>query len=236
MTLTEFYAFIGGLTNDAAHDRYSTSDIDTELENTQKTWNLEVKVLTDTASLTLVAGTRQYDLSSLTGTPIDFGRVTHKGLELQKVSKVWMDQYSGDDWTANTGTPKKVIVEATDPDVLKVTVHPTPQSGDTDAPLIIEYVKAHTPMSSSGDVPFLSGTSSNYLLRPYDQYLGYDTAATLLLRDPSQENLVKAQGFRQKAMEGKANLIQVFKDLESEEPRRLRGGRYWASGNAQLTR
>lgn len=233
MTLSDLQLFIGSLTNDPDHTRYDTTAIGTELDNSQDDWNVKAKILSDTVTLTIVAGTRQYALTGLTGTPISFPRVTHKGLELKKVDKAWLDLYSGSDWTLDTGTPQRFFIESTDPDLLMLTVHPTPQDADAGANLVAEYIKRHTPMSAASDVPFMSGTASNYLLRPYDWGLGYDAAARLLARDPTPENLIKIAGrnglggFNGIGKNVLADVIQVFKALNKQEPMRMRGGRRW---------
>jgi len=236
MTLTEIQAFVGTLTNDPNHDRYTLSDINAELDNSQDTWNLEAKLITDTVTLTVVDGTRQYALSTLTGTPISFPRTTHKGIDLQKRSKAYFDHLSHRDWTQDIGTPLEFFVEATDPDVQYITLHPTPQSGDVGDNLVIEYIKRHTTMSAASDVPFMSGTGSNYLLRPFDWGLPYSVASKLLLRDPSNENALKSSNYGTVARNVLAEVVQVFKALEAEEPKRLSGGRYWTTGNARMVK
>lgn len=231
MNLTEIQSLVGSLCNDAGHDRYSLSDINTELDNSQDSWNISAKIISDTVTLTTVDGTRQYALSSLTGTPISFPRVTHKGIDLEKRSKSYFDLYSGEDWTATTGTPTAFYIEAQDADNQYLTVRPVPGGNDAGANLVVEYIKRHTPMSASTDTPFMSVTTENYLLRPYDWGLAYDAASRLLVRDPTQENVVKVANFAKIASNVMANVIQVFKSLEQEEPHRIRGGRNWRGGN-----
>lgn len=233
MTLSDLQTLIGSLTNDPNHDRYSLTDIGTELDNSQDTFNIEARLIKDTVSVTLVSGTRQYAISGLTGTVIGFARVTHNGLELKKVDKAFMDLYTGTDWTTSQGTPTRYLIEITDPDVQYLTLWVAPDGAAAAFPVIAEYIKRHTPMSLSTDVPFMSGTSSNTLLRPYDQFIAYDVAGRLLKRDPSPVNVPKALSYEQIANRGLADLTQVFKNIEREEPYRLRGGRYWNSGNAQ---
>jgi hypothetical protein len=230
MTLTDLQTLIGSLCNDPNHDRYTTTDIGTELDNTQDDWNVKARVIKDTVPITLVDGTRQYLLSGLTGTPLDFPRVTNKGLDLGKRSKAWMDHASGSDWTATTGTPKYFVVEATDPSNLYLTLQPTPAANDAGAYLVVEYTKRHTPMSASNDTPFMAGTETNYLLRPYDWGLAYATSARLLTRDPNPENVNKIANYSKTGSNVLADVIQVFKALEAEEPKKLSGGRYWNSG------
>lgn len=227
MTLSDLQTLIGQLTSDPNHDRYTTVDIGTELDNSQNKWNIDAKIIKDTVTITTVANTRQHALSGLTGTPISFPRVTHKGIELKKRSKTWMDLYSGTDWTQDIGTPRSFIIEATDPDVQYITLYPTPQDGDAGANLVVEYIKVHTSMSAAGDVPFMSGAVSNSLLRPYDWGLAYDVACRLLARDPSDANAKKQVDFQKFADRTMNQLIQNFKEFEAEEPKRMRGGRFW---------
>jgi hypothetical protein len=226
MILSELQTLVGSLTNDPNHDRYSLTDINTELDNTQGQWNQEIKIIKETTTLTTVDGQRQYLLTLITGTPIAFPRATHKGLDLKKRSKSYFDLYTGSyDWTAQIGTPTSFLVEGSDPSNLYLTLFPTPQSGDAGANLVTEATIAHTPMSASTDVPFLLGATSNYLLRPYDFYVAYSAAARLLARDPSATNQPRAGEYLKIAGEGKELLVNVFKNLEAEEPLRLRGGR-----------
>jgi hypothetical protein len=232
MQLSDLELLVGQLTNDPSQTRYAKTDVDTELDNTQTQWNAEIKIIKETTSQTLTAGMRQYDLTTLPGwfltAPIAFPRATHKGLKLTKRSKSYFDLYSkGYDWTQAIGTPTDFIIEATDSSNLYLTVYPTPQSGDVDAPVVVEAIMAHTPMSAATDVPFLYGVVSNYLLRPYDFYLAYSAAARLLARDPSPENQARAGQYLVIAGQGKDLLINVFKQLEADEPLRMSGGRQW---------
>lgn len=221
MQLSDLQSLIGSLTNDPNHDRYGLSDINTELDNSQNTWNLEAKIIKGTSTLTIVAGTYQYLLSTLTGTPISFPRVTHKGIDLAKRSKQYFDHLSARDWTQDIGTPTEFFIEATDPSNLYITLHPIPQSGDVGANLVVEYIRQHTSMSVASDVPFLSGVNSNYLLRPFDWGLAYSVASKLLLRDPSPINAPKSQSYGGIATNVLNEVIQVFKALEAVEPKRM---------------
>lgn len=234
MTLSDLQVFIGSLTNDPTHDRYTTTDIGTELDNLMDQWNVEAKLIKATVSVTLTGGTRQYAISSLTGTPIAFNRVTHNGLELKKVDKSYMDQYTGTDWTQDSGTPKKYLIEVTDPTTQYLTLHPTPATTDASYAAVVEYTKRHTSMSASSDVPFMSGSSSDTLLRPYDYGLAFGVASHLLLRDPSEINAAKAANYQRLSTLVFGDVVQVFKNIEREEPYRLRGGRYW-NGAYQYT-
>lgn len=227
MQLSDLQSLVGELCNDPSNTRYSLTDINTELDNTIGQWNQEIKILKETTTLTVVSNQRQYLLSGITGTPISFPRATHKGLKLKKISKSYLDLYSGTDWTQVIGTPTAFVIEATDPSNLYLTVYPTPQSGDVGANLVVETVLQHTPMSASTDVPWMLGALSNYLCRPYDFYLAYSAAPRLLARDPSPENQGRSSAYLSIARQGKDLLTTVFKELEAEEPRRMTGGRQW---------
>lgn len=229
MILSDIQTLTGNLCNDPNHDRYTLSDINIELDNSQNDWNINGKLIKETTTITVVANQRQYLLSLITGTPISFDRITHKGIDLKKRSKAYFDLY-GTDWTQDLGTPVEYCIEGEDPNNLYLTLHPTPQGADAGANLVVEAIIGHTSMSASTDVPFMLGTASNYLLRPYDWGLCYASASRLLARDPSPENAAKVGAYRSVSTGVLDDVIQVFKALEAEEPKRLQGGRYWNNG------
>ncbi len=222
MTLTDLQTLIGSLTNDPLHDRYTTIDIGTELDNSQDSWNIEAKLIKSTTTITTVAGTRTYVLSTISGTIISVPRATHKGIPLHKRSKSYIDlYYGGSDWTQNLGTPTDFYLDVTDPTSQNIVVYKTPQDGDAGANLVVDAVIRHTPMSAASDVPFMVGTASNPELRPYDWGLAYEASARLLARDPSTQNVPKSQNYAGIANGVRANVVQVFKALEAQEPPRL---------------
>lgn len=234
ITLSDLQTLIGSLTNDPAHDTYTLPDISVELDNSMNEWNIEIGILKQTTTLTVVLDQRQYLLSLVTGTPIAVNRVTHKGLLLDKRSKAFFDLYAGTDWTTDLGTPREFCVESTDPANLYLTVHPTPQNNDIGANLVMEVIVGHTPMSAGTDVPYMLGAASNYLLRPYDWGLAYSVAARLLARNASAPNQLKSTEYAAIAKNVMEQLLDVFKALEAEEPKRMSGGRYWSSGNSRF--
>jgi len=223
MDRSALHTFIGNLTNDPNHDRYTTAMINVELDNVQNRWNVTAGMIKDTVTLTVVDGTREYDLSTLTGTPIRFLRVAHKGLDLKKKDKTWFDLYTDEDWTTLTGTPKRYYIEAEDPDVQQIVLQPIPQGADAGANLVVEYIKQHTAMASDSSEPW----NGNTFLRPYHPGLGKEVAAELLSRDPSDENIAKAQAFYVGANGILQEVINYYEALEAEEPPRMTGGRYW---------
>ena len=224
MNRTVLYTLIGDLVNDPNHDRYSTSQIDTQLDIVQDRWNVDAGILVDTVTITTVAGTRDYALTGLTGTVVDFRRVTFRGLELNKRSKQWFDLYAGDDWSDDTGTPTDFYID-TDADGFHLVLYPIPQTEDAGAYLVVEYVKRHTTMDEATDEPFNSLT----YLSPYHYGIAYRVASNLLSQDPDPINAAKATRYLRLSEEAFSDLHQHFKVLETEEPLRMTGGRYWRS-------
>ncbi len=220
LTLADLQALIGGLTNDPNNDRYSLAQIGVELDNSQNKWNVGAKIIKDTATLTVVDGTRQYAISSLGGLPISFPRATHKGLPLHKRDKAYFDLYAGGgvDWTTVNGTPTDFLIEATDPAIQYVTIFPNPQSQDAGANLVIEFVLAHTSMSASTDTPFNASPE----MAPFNWGLAYDVASRLLIRDPVPINAQKVIPYKKIADEVYDDVFQVFKALEKSEPLRVK--------------
>jgi hypothetical protein len=223
MQRSELLLLIGDLTNDPNHDRYTASQIYTELDNSQDDWNIKAKIIKDTVTISTVSGTRQYALTGLTGTPIAFSRATHKGISLEKKDKSFFDLYSSIDWTTANGTPKYYYIETSDPDVQYINLYPNPADADAGTNLVVEYIKRHTTMASDSDQPF----NASPLLTPYHWGLAYSAAARLLLRDPSAVNSPKAMAYNSIANNVGTDVVTTFKALEREEPYRIRGGRVW---------
>jgi hypothetical protein len=222
MNQTQLYTLIGDLTNDPNHDRYTTSQIDTILDQVQDRWNVAAGILVDSTTLTTVAGTREYAITGLTGTPIAFRRVTHLGIDLQKRSKAYFDLYCGDDWSNDEGTPTSYYID-TDGDGFNIVLYPIPRDADAGANLVVEYVKRHTSLASASDEPF----NSLAYVRPYHFGVAYEAAALLLTRDPDQANAVKIDRYQRVANNALADVTQVFKAWDKDEPLRLEGGRFW---------
>jgi len=221
MDLAGLRTLIGDLTNDPSHDRYTNDQIGTELDNVQDFWNITARIIKDTVSVTLTASDSTYALSNLTGTPIAFTRVTHKGLELKKKDKSYFDLYTGDNWSDDEGTPKYYYIDASDPDLQQIVVYPIPGTNDVTDALVVEYVKRHTPMSATSDTPF----NANTLLVPYHHGLAYHVASRLLMRDPSEANALKVVSYAREANKILVQVTETFKGLEREEPYRIRIGR-----------
>lgn len=213
---------MGDLTNDPNHDRYSTSQIDEQLENVQNRWNAAAGILVDSTTLTTVASQSSYAVTGLTGTPVDFRRLTHKGIELIKRSKTYFDLYASTDWTQDLGTPTEWFVD-TDKDGFNIVLHPTPQDADAGANLVSEYIVQHTPMASASDSPF----NSLVYVSPYHYGLCYEIASNLLAQDPDAANSIKIDRFQRISNNAYADLVQRLKAMEKEEPLRLAGGRFW---------
>lgn len=227
MQLSDLQTQVGILTNDSVHTQYLISDVTSELNNTQRQWNSEIKIIKQTTTIPVVAAQRQYALTLLANTPVSFPRVTQNGIDLKKRSKSYFDLYTSYNWTLINGTPTDFFIEATDASNLFLTVYPNPTGNDVPTSFVVEAVIDTTDMANATDTPYMKGSIANYLCRPYDFYIAYSAAARLLSRDPSPENASRQANYMKIAGEGKDLLMTVFKELEIEEPRRLVGGRQW---------
>lgn len=228
MQLSDLQSQTSILANDPNNARYLLTDVTQELNNAQRQWNAEIKIIKETTTIPAVSMVRQYALTLITGTPISFPRVTYNGKDLIKRSKSYFDLYTSYDWTQIQGIPSDFFIEATDPRNLFLTVYPMPSGTEVPANFVVESVIDTTDMSASTDTPYMQGTTPNYLCRPYDFYLPYSAAARLLARDPNPENSGRASSYISLTQQGKDALISVFKQLEASEPLRMEGGRIWA--------
>lgn len=208
--------------NDPNHDRYTTSQIDTQLDIVQNRWNVDAGIIVDSISVPLTVGIGSYAVSGLTGTVVDFRRITHRGLELQKRSKNWLDLYHGDDWSDDVGPPTDYYVD-TDWENWYIRIFPLPRTEDTDVSLVTEYVKQHTTMDEATDEPF----DNIPYLRPYHYGIAYAAASNLLTQDPDPINAAKAARYFKVSETAYSDLIQHFKAFEKDEPLRMSGGRNW---------
>lgn len=227
MQLSDLETLASKLANDPSHAQYQLVDVDLELNNAQRQWNAEIKIIKETTTIAVVAAQRQYALSLISGTPVSFPRVTQNGRDLKKRSKSYFDLYTSYDWTQINGTPTDFYIEATDAKNAFLTVYPNPTSNDVPTNIVVESVIDTTDMSVSTDTPYMQISTANYLCRPYDFYLAYSAAARLLARDPNPENASRQGNYMKIATEGKDLLITVFKQLEADEPLRMSGGRRW---------
>jgi hypothetical protein len=121
-------------------------------------------------------------------------------------------------------------MEASNPQFQKIFLYPIPQSEDAGDNLVLEWYPDPTELSDSTDEPFTSSEGAVVASRPYHWGLAYDSASRLLLRDPNEQNAKKSMDYRATADGVLTQVIQVFKALEAEEPKRLHGGRYWNHG------
>lgn len=226
MDKATFDTLVGDLIGDPNHDRWTTTQIGVEADNTQDRWNVHAKILKDVSVITTVAGTRRYTISGFTSSiTIAFLRVTHRGLELNRRDKTYFDLFAGDDWTDDEGTPTDYMIDYTDPDNQYLVVYPTPRAEDEGDNLSVEFIKRHTPMSADSDEPF----NSNTMIRPYHWGIAYETASRLLARDVSPvapQNAAKATVYQRIAENVLAEVVQTFKAQEREEPFRLRPARF----------
>jgi hypothetical protein len=163
-------------------------------------------------------------MTLLSTTPLEFIRVTHKGIDLTKRSKDYFDTYTGYDWTTMTGTPRDYFI-----DLLQsapyIGVRPCPTSNDAGANLLVEYLGRHSPMVNSSDIPFTVNGSINTLIKPFLAGLASEVSADILEHDPTPETIQKAKTFKADASAMLSQVVSFYQRLEEDEPWHMRGGR-----------
>lgn len=229
-TLSDLQSYISNQINDPTNSRYSLTLINQQLDIAQNLWNMEALICRAIVTLTTVAGTQTYAISTLTGTIIKPLRVTHKGIALRRRSKYYFDLFSAIDWTTDQGTPKDFYFDISNA-VPNIGLHPTPQSNDAGTNLAVEYLLAHQQMVNPTDTPFASpALTTNSLISPYIYGLGLECAAAILEPDPTPETVKKAAVFRAQANAVRSQVVQLYQDLEWDEPLKMYGGRSWSIG------
>lgn len=225
--LGDLQTMMGNLLNDPSNTRYSTTEINQYLDLAQDRWNREARICRFATTLTVVAGTNTYLLSTLTGsTPLEIKRVCHKGIPLIKRSKDYFDMYSDIDWTTTTGTPTQYIVDLST-GTPQIILYPVPQANDAGQYLLVEYTLRHDPMANSSDTPFTAASTVNTLALPYAGGLAYEAAAGILEGDPTPETVKKVNSYRTMANQILSQIVQWYDRLDSDEPWRFAGGRNW---------
>jgi hypothetical protein len=251
LTLSDFQTYVSGLINDPSNTRYPLTLINSQLDIAQHRWNAEAHICRWTDYVTPTANVYRYQISTnLTLFPIQILRVTYKGQPVMIRSVEYFDKYSANDWTTSTGTPQDFCIDLnsnnatlsqTGPSMI---LHPTPQAGDVTpytnnvgitnlAPLAVEYLAPHTPMSAASDQPFtVNSTYTNTAVIPYLAGLGLDAAASILEPDPTKETVLKANLFRSQANAYMSMVVQLYRGLEEDAPFRMSGGRSIRPGMA----
>lgn len=206
------------LIGDPSGQRFTSSQVQDEIQKAQEWFVLDTRALTDNVTDTSVADQASYDLQS---DCMDIKRLAHKGIPLKRISKFELDRYTGQDWSDDTGTPHFYYVDL-DPNNKKYYLYPIPQGNDAGANLAQEYIKLPPALSSDSSVPLDGHT----LMVAYHDALAYKAAVNLLDIDPTQETIVKSQRYEQKYQGYVSHCIETFKSLAEAMPVRMRGGRY----------
>lgn len=230
LTLSDLQTYISGKINDPSNARYSTTLINEELDIVQDRWNLEALICRFAVTLATTGGVSTCALSGLTGTPMKFLRVAHKGIPLTKRSKEYFDRYSAIDWTTSTGTPRDYYIDLTQSSPV-IGLRPQPQIADAGTNLLVEYLIRHTSMVNPTDQPFSIAGNLNTLISPYIYGIGLEAAANILEPDPTKETVAKVQAFKAQANRVLSLVQQIYADFDLDEPYRFSGGRNWALGN-----
>lgn len=232
-TLSDLQTYVSNQINDPTNTRYSIALINQQLDIAQNLWNMEALICRATVIFTSVAGQQVYPISNLTGTIIKPLRVTFKGIALVQRSKYYFDLFSARDWTTDQGTPRDYYLDINQtPPVIGL--HPTPQGNDAGLNVGFEYLLAHQQMVNPTDTPFTSPVGQNTLITPFLYGLGLECAAAILEPDPTAETVKKASIFRAQANAVRSAVVQLYQELEQDEPMRMQGGRSWNVGSAGM--
>jgi len=206
------------LIGDPSNQRFTTSQLQAEIQRWQEQFVLDTKCLVDVDTDSIVAGTRSYDLPT---DILDTVRVAVNGIKLERTSKYDLDVLNNQDWSSFTGTPTKYYIDL-DPNNKKIIFDRTPQSGDAGTNnLIQEYIKLPPALSSDSDVPLDGHT----LLGAYHDAIAYGAAASLLNIQPDQAALVMAGQYEKKYMKSVDHCIENFKNLGNPSPINIYRGR-----------
>ena len=210
--------------NDPEHTRYTIAEIDRHLDIAQDHWNREVRICRMADTLTTVASQYQYPISSLSTTPLEFIRVTHKGIDLIKRSKDYFDTFTSYDWTTMQGTPKDYFIDLVQSGPY-IGLRPVPQGNDAGANLLVEYLGRHSPMVNPTDTPFTVNGVQNTLILTFLAGLASEVSSDILSHDPTPETAIKRKTFADEANKTLSQVVSIYQRLEEDEPWHMRGGR-----------
>jgi hypothetical protein len=217
MTRSDLVTRIALLINDPGNQRFTSAQLQSEIERAQEQFVLDTRCLKDVDSITTVDGTAEYDLPT---DILDVLRVAHKGLKLESISAYELDVRLNQDWTDDTGTPTRYYVDL-DPNNKKIRLYPIPEAADAGANLTLEYLKMPPALSSDSDVPLDSHT----LLTPYHDALAYYAASSLLNIQPDQAALVMIGQYDKKYNQLVEQCLEDFRSMGNQRPMNIYRGR-----------
>ncbi len=218
MTRSELVTRVGLLIGDPNNDRFTATQVQSEVQKWQEQFVLDTKCLIDVSQSSIVSGTASYDLPT---DILDVVRVAHDGIKLERTSEYDLDVMLNQDWSDDTGTPTLYYVDL-DPNNKKIILYPIPQSGDVGTNnLVVEYIKLPPALSSDSSVPLDSHT----LLAAYHDAIAYGAAASLLNIQPDQAALVMIGQYEKKYQKAVSDCIDGFVNLGKSNPINIYRGR-----------
>lgn len=206
-----------GFANDANQTRFGAY-YDTAIDLACQEFAFDSYALSkDAPTYTVVDGTASYDL------PTDFWlekQVAHLGLEIKPVSVATLLKDNGQDWTTETGTPKRYIIN---PEEASKTIKlvPIPQSADAGAVLVLTYYPIPVALTDDSQTP-LNGSS---LMSQFHMGIAAKAASLVLLNDESTAAIVSKRNQLEEMYQQKVSMaIDRFGDKAQEswalEPKR----------------
>lgn len=221
MNSGELNTFTGRLIGDPKATRWTATKKKDAHNRAQIEFVLDTECLVDSSTDSIVSGTYEYSLPS---TLLLMKRVTVNGLDLRRRSRGFIDSYTADDWSDDTGTPKYYYVDA-DPDNKKIRLYPIPQDADAGTNnLVMEFIKIPTELDATSDIPLGGHT----LLVPYHKALCYKAAAELLSTEITPANLEKIKYYESEYYKTVDRCIGIWRANTQDMPMRMRGGRVHA--------
>jgi len=222
--LADLQTLISDHLNDPTNTRYTLTEINQHLDIAQDHWNREVRICRMSDMVTVVAGQYNYPISLLTATPLEFIRVTHKGIDLTKRSKDYFDMFTSYDWRTASGTPTDYYIDLVQ-SAPYIGLRLCPSSNDAGPYLVVEYLGRHTPMVNSTDTPFTVNGVQNTLIMPFLNGLAMEVASDILKHDPTPETVQKAKTFSDEANKTLSQVVSIYQRLEEDEPWHMRSTR-----------
>jgi hypothetical protein len=203
--------------NDPSERRFTAVQKQAEIEKAQEQFVLDTRCLKDVFSITIVAGTSEYDLPSDIFCVL---RAAHQGKKIESISAYELDILYNSDWTSLEGTPTKYYVDL-DPNNKKLRFFPTPAAADAGANTTLEYIKIPPALSADASIPLDGHT----LLTPYHDALGYWAAASLMGILPDQGALVMISRYQREYQNLVDKCIETFKSMGEQLPINIYRGR-----------
>ena len=218
MTRSELVTRVAQLIGDPSNQRFTTTELQNEIQKWQEQFVLDTKCLIDVDTDSIIADQASYDLPT---DILDTVRIAVNGLKIERTSEYDLDVLYNQDWSDDEGTPRKYYIDL-DPNNKKIVFYPIPQAGDVGTNNIVhEYIKLPPALSSDSSVPLDSHT----LLAAYHDAIAYGAAGSLLNIQPDQAALIMIGQYERKYVKYVDECKENFKNLGNESPMNIYKGR-----------